>query len=233
MRGGGTISGATLGNGKCYTDNRDGTYTFSSCDDLAACAGQSDVKITASPTSLPASGGTATFTIAYYGKTSSFSATKSGGWSGSVSCAVSTCPSTVTATLNASSTTAGTYYTLTYGSASATVSQKEPVEAYAITGTYSNFSSSYATFTLLVTEHGGTNSWTQTYPSAPGDATRKTTETFTLNPNKKYDYKLSCNVTPVSLQLGGGSSQICGYSYVERYNLNPATLTEFSAEICI
>ena len=120
------LSSATLGNGQCYTDNGNGTYTFQNCDQLAACAGQSTVGVSVSPTTqIPASGGSRTFSVYYYGKSSSFTATKSGSWSGSQTCPASTCPNTVTMALTASANTSTSTktYTVTAAGVSASVTQ--------------------------------------------------------------------------------------------------------------
>lgn len=124
------ISNATIGNGNCYSVSN-GVYTFETCEDVAACAGGSSVGVSVDNASLPSSGGQATFTVTYYGKSSSFSATKSktgtGGsaWTGNVSIPAHVCPTASTINLSASnnSTTSQVVYTVSAGGSSATVTQ--------------------------------------------------------------------------------------------------------------
>lgn len=130
--GGGAITNAVIGNGRCYgrTGN---TYAFDSCNAVAACAGNSAVvSVTANPTTLPASGGTSTFTIEAYGYAGlTGTKSKSGGssstsWSGTVNIGDFTCPTTGTVNLTAdanTSTSSDVYYTLTVGDQSAVVTQ--------------------------------------------------------------------------------------------------------------
>ena len=124
------ISNATIGNGNCYSVSN-GVYTFETCEDVAACAGGSSVGVSVDNASLPSTGGQATFTVSYYGKSSSFSATKSktgtGGssWSGNVSVPAHVCPTASTISLSASnnSTTSQVVYTVSAGGSSASVTQ--------------------------------------------------------------------------------------------------------------
>ena len=134
------VTNATIGNGSCYNVNQStGEYVFGNCDSVKACAGQTKASVTVNDTSdIPASGGTRTFSVYYYGLSSASNATKSGSWSGTESIPASICPNTKTVSLTASqnTTTSTKTYTLTFSGTSASVTQKAgsaPVEYIDVT----------------------------------------------------------------------------------------------------
>ena len=144
---GSKICGATLGNGSCYSESN-GVYTFASCEQLAACAGNKYASVTVTPsTNIPYTGGSRTFGVYYYGLSSASNATKSGSWSGSVSCPASTCPNLVQVTLSAgaNSSTSSKTYTLSFSGTSASITQNgKPAETATVTLYFeADFTTSY------------------------------------------------------------------------------------------